>query len=97
MPGSRRVKLIPRQNLLKIKIWDLQTPFNDTLYSVSLDPSMAYPNIVESNLGVYLLQESGFLKWDQNDFTADQADSPATYGFLANLRTVTTNMSGKVP
>ena len=52
MPGSRRVKLIPRQNLLKIKIWDLQTPFNDTLYSVSLDPSMAYPKIVEPNRDV---------------------------------------------
>ena len=49
MPGSRRVKLIPRQNLLKIKIWDLQTPYNDALYSVSLDPSMAYPKIVEPN------------------------------------------------
>ena len=49
MPGSRRVKLIPRQNLLKIKIWDLHTRYNDVLSSFSMDPSMAYPKIVEPN------------------------------------------------
>ena len=43
MPGCCEVKAILRWNWLKIDIWDLQTPYINGMYLVSLDPLGPYP------------------------------------------------------